>query len=201
MLFHFLFLILHQKFTNGLKMEIISIIPDRIYSIKYDDEDTAEYYRLFNKEWTDVASLLEFFQSNPEFTENEFWGFLGNDPEKAAARVLEDANMLEPHLKELAENSDKGEQPDLEDYFKPLNGKYGYDIEYIPMKGYGVLESTFLRLYAIRFEKNCYLIVYGGIKLNSSIQNSPGLQENVFQKIDKVKQYLVDEGIIDKDDI
>ena len=41
----------------------------------------------------------------------------------------------------------------------------------------------------------------GGIKLNSSIQNSPGLQENVFRKIDKVKQFLVNEGIIDKDDI
>lgn len=182
-------------------MLIVAIIPDRIYSIKYDEEDSTEYYRLFNKEWTDVNSLMEFFQSHNEFTENEFWGFLGNDPEKAAARVLEDANRLELHLKELAKNSDNDELPDLEDYFKPLNGKYGYDIEYIPMKGYGVLESTFLRLYAIRFTKNCYLIVYGGIKLNSSIQNSPGLKDNVFRKIDKVKQYLLDEGIIDKDDI
>jgi len=182
-------------------MEIETIIPNRLYSIKYDEEDTAEYYRLFNEEWTDVAFLMDFFQSHPEFTENDFWGFLGNDPEIAAARVLEDANKLEPHLKELAENSDNGEQPDLEDYFKPLNGKYGYDIEHIPVKGYGVLESTFLRLYAIRIEQNCYLIVYGGIKLNSSIQNSPGLQEKVFRKIDKVKQFLVNEGIIDKDDI
>lgn len=182
-------------------MDIIAIIPNRIYSIKYDEEDTAEYYRLFNEEWTDVDSLMEFFQSNPEFTENEFWGFLGNDPEKAAARVLKDAHMLELHLRELAKNSDNGELPNLENYFKPLNGKYGYDIEHIPVKGYGVLESTFLRLYAIKLPENCYLIVYGGIKLNNSIQNSPGLRENVFRKIDKVKHYLVDEGIIDKDDI
>lgn len=182
-------------------MDIVTIILNRIYSIKYDDEDTAEYNRLFEEEWTDVDYLTTFFQSHPEFTENEFWGFLSNDPEKAAARVLKDAHMLEPHLRKLAKNSDNGELPDLDDYFKPLNGKYGYDIEHIPVKGYGVLESTFLRLYAIRFTENCYLIVYGGIKLNSSIQNSPGLQENVFRKIDKVKQYLVDEGIIDKDDI
>lgn len=182
-------------------MDIVAIIPDRLYSIKYDGEETTEYYRLFNDEWTDVDYLMEFFQSHPEYTENEFWGFLGNDPEKAAARVLKDANMLELHLKELAENSDNGELPDLESYFKPLNGKYGYDIEQIPVKGYGVLESSFLRLYAIKFEDNCYLIVYGGIKLNSSIQNSPGLQENVFRKIDMVKQYLLDEIIIGKDDI
>lgn len=182
-------------------MDIIEIIPNRIYSIKYDEEDTAEYYRLFNKEWTDVESLLDFFQSHLEFTENEFWGFLGNDPEIAAARVLKDAHMLEPHLRDLAKNSNNGEHPDLDNYFKPLNGKYAYDIEHIPMKGYGVLESTFLRLYAIRIEVNCYLIVYGGIKLNSSIQNSPDLQDKVFNRIDRVKQYLVDEIIIDKDDI
>ena len=77
----------------------------------------------------------------------------------------------------------------------------GYDIEFIPVKGYGVLESTFLRLYAIMFESNIYLIVYGGIKLNDKIQNSPGLQENVFRKIDQVKQFLVDENILDIDDI
>lgn len=182
-------------------MEIIEIIPNRIYSVKYDDEDSSEYYRLFNKEWTDVDYLIGFFQSHPEFTENLFWGFLGNDPERAAARVLKDANLLEKCLEDLAENSDNGEQPDLDDYFKPLNGKYGYGIEFIPVKGYGVLESTFLRLYAIMFDSNIYLIVYGGIKLNDKIQNSPGLQENVFRKIDQVKQFLVDENILDIDDI
>ena len=182
-------------------MEIIEIIPNRIYSVKYDDEDFSEYYRLFNKEWTDVDNLIGFFQSHPEFTENTFWGFLGNDPEKAGARVLKDANLLEKRLEDLAENSDNGELPDLDDFFKPLNGKYGYDIGFIPVKGYGMLESTFLRLYAIMFESNIYLIVYGGIKLNDKIQNSPGLQENVFRKIDQVKQFLVDENILDIDDI
>lgn len=181
--------------------DIVEIVPDRLYSIKYEEEDTAEYYRLFNIEWTDVGSLLEFFQSHTEFTKNGFWGFLSNDPEKAVANVLMDAHLLEPHLIELAKNSNNGEHPDLDDYFKPLNGKYAYDIEHVPMKGYGVLESTFLRLYAIRIEVNCYLIVYGGIKLNSSIQNSPDLQDKVFKKIDRVRHFLVDMGIIDKDDI
>ena len=85
--------------------------------------------------------------------------------------------------------------------FMMLTVGYGYDINYIPMKGYGMLESTFLRLYAIRFKENCYLIVCGGIKLNDTIQNSPVLQEIVFNKIDKVKQYLTDECILDIDDI
>lgn len=33
-------------------MDVVEIIPDRIYSIKYDGENTAEYYRLFEEEWT-----------------------------------------------------------------------------------------------------------------------------------------------------
>ena len=60
---------------------------------------------------------------------------------------------------------------------------------------------TFLRLYALKFERNRYLIVYGGIKLNDSIQDSPVLSENVFKKIDQVRQFLKDEFIQDIDDI
>lgn len=42
-------------------MDIVQIIPNRIYSIRYDGEERAEYYRLFNKEWTDVDFLMAFF--------------------------------------------------------------------------------------------------------------------------------------------
>lgn len=182
-------------------MDIVEIIPERIYSIRYDGQEYAEYYRLFNCEWTDVEYLMRFFESHTEFTENEFWNFLDNNPETAAARVIEDANRLEPYLRELAENSENGETPDLEDYFEPLNGKYVYELKFIPMKGYGMSRPTFLRLYALKFERNRYLIVYGGIKLNDSIQDSPVLSENVFKKIDQVRQFLKDEFIQNIDDI
>lgn len=155
-------------------MDIVEIIPERIYSIKYDGQEYAEYYRLFNCEWTDVEYLMRFFESHTEFTENEFWNFLDNNPETAAARVIEDANRLEPYL---------------------------YELKFIPMKGYGMSRPTFLRLYALKFERNRYLIVYGGIKLNDSIQDSPVLSENVFKKIDQVRQFLKDEFIQDIDDI
>ena len=182
-------------------MDIFEIIPNHLYSIKYDEENSTQYCRLLNDEWTDVNYLVTFFRSYPEFTENEFWGFLGNKPEKAASRVLKDAYLLERELKERADNSDNEDFPDLDDFFKPLRGKYGYSIKNMPVKGYGIMDSTFLRLYAIRLDKNCYLLVYGGIKLNDKIQNSPILRDNVFQKMDMVRSYLVEEGILDIDDI
>ena len=71
----------------------------------------------------------------------------------------------------------------------------------MPVKGYGKNRHTFLRLYAIRIEPNCYLIVYGGLKLARTIQESPVLKEHVFAKIDWVLQYLKREGIVDNEDL
>ena len=69
------------------------------------------------------------------------------------------------------------------------------------MKSYGVSSPSLLRLYAIKLDSNCYLIVYGGIKLGDTIQNSPILKDKVFNKIDKVLNYLKINGIEDSEDI
>ena len=60
---------------------------------------------------------------------------------------------------------------------------------------------SLLRLYAIKIDSNCYLIVYGGIKLGTTIQDSPVLKDNVFKKIDQVLSYLRVNGITDSNDI
>lgn len=52
----------------------------------------------------------------------------------------------------------------------------------------------------IKIDKNCYLIVCGGIKLGTTIQNSPVLKDEVFKKIDKVLQFLRANGIEESDD-
>mgnify|MGYP007101838917 CR=1 FL=1 len=54
---------------------------------------------------------------------------------------------------------------------------------------------------ANRLERNCYLIVYGGLKLAKTIQESPVLKDYVFAKIDWVLQYLKREGIGDNEDL
>ena len=69
------------------------------------------------------------------------------------------------------------------------------------IEGYGKNNHTFIRLYAIKIEKNCYLIVYGGLKLAKTIQESPVLKDHVFAKIDWVRQYLKREGIDKNDDL
>ncbi|MBO5700268.1 MAG: hypothetical protein J6R57_02490, partial [Bacteroidales bacterium] len=90
---------------------------------------------------------------------------------------------------------------DFDEYFHFLDGKYKCLWTLEPMKSYGTGMPSLLRLYAIKIDSNCYLIVYGGIKLGATIQDSPVLKDNVFKKIDEVLSYLRVNGIADSDDI
>lgn len=62
-------------------------------------------------------------------------------------------------------------------------------------------KPTFLRLYAIRLSQNCYLLVFGGLKLSDSIQNSPELKTEVFKRIDLTLAYMKREGITEQEDL
>lgn len=94
-----------------------------------------------------------------------------------------------------------GEKPSFDEYFHFLDGKYKCLWTLEPMKSYGTNRPSLLRLYAIKLGPNCYLIVYGGIKLGDTIQNSPVLKDKVFNKIDNVLNYLEANGIEDSADI
>lgn len=174
-------------------MEIETIFPNYLYSIKYEEEQLNEYHRLF-KEWTDKEVLLSFFTANKGYLGNYIWGDLRNEPEKAAAAVIKDAHDLEKYINYVMGNVRTGKEPGLDQYFQPLNGKYVYQWELVPMKGYGKGKPSFIRLYAIKIESNCYIIVYGGLKLCRTIQDSPVLKDNVFRKIDRTLAFLRSEG-------
>ena len=178
--------------------EIKEIFPQHLYSFHYDGQERNEYRRLFH-EWNDKSFLLSFFREYIEFLDIEIWSEFNNEPENAAKSVILDANRLEPFIQELEENTKAGKKPDFDSYFQPFEGKYAYVLEMVPMKAYGTNKHTFLRLYAIKLGQNCYLIVYGGIKLSRSVQDSPILKDNVIRKIDWALYYLKQEGIYDGD--
>ena len=184
-------------------MEIVEIYEPWIYSIQFDEDDLNEYDRVFEK-WHNLDYLIDFFTRNSIFMEQPIWKSIGlsaSEPEKAAERIIDEADKLESYIQELVTNTDTGSKPDFEAHFHLLNGKYSFVCELAPMKSYSTLKPSLLRLYAIRLEENCYLIVYGGIKLADTIQNSPELKDNVFKKIDSVLEFLKREGITERDDI
>lgn len=184
-------------------MEVVEIYKDYIYSINFDENDLNEYHRVF-REWHDLDYLISFFTVHKQFVSTEFWLNAGIDPEnpeKSAARVIDEADELEDYIKKLVANCSNGVKPDFDEYFHFLGGKYKCLWSLEPVKSYGVNKPSLLRLYAIKIESNCYLIVYGGIKLGDTIQSSPVLKEQVFQKIDVVLSYLRNNGIVDSADL
>lgn len=184
-------------------MEIVEIYQGWLYSISFDEEDLNEYHRVF-REWHDLDYLIRFFSENNAYLKTDFWKHAGldpNNPEQSAERVIEEADSLETYIQELVANCSDGIKPDFDEYFHFLGGKYKCLWSLAPVKSYGTDSPSLLRLYAIKIDTNCYLIVYGGIKLGDTIQNSPVLKDKVFDKIDSVLRFLKDNGITDSEDI
>lgn len=179
-------------------MEIIEIYPPYIYSVKYDGNDENEFDRLLD-EWNDVSFVVDFFERNKEYLKNDIWKAV-KEPERAAGQVLFEAECIETLFDELACNTKNGKHKDFDSFFKSLDGKYQYELEYIPMKSYGSVKPSLLRIYAIKLKSNVYIIIGGGIKLARTIQDSPGLKDNIINNIDLVRTWLKDNGILNTDD-
>ncbi len=180
-------------------MVIDSIFPPYIYSIHYDAEEDNEYDRLFDA-WNDPEYVTGFMCDNQDYLQSDTWIQIQN-PEDAAKQVMSEAEELENQFEALADNSDNGTKPDFDSLFHYLEGKYKYELEIAAMKSYGPYRPSLLRMYAIRMKPNCYLITGGGIKLAKKIQDSPELKDHALQNIDRVKDYLLRNGISDSNDI
>lgn len=180
-------------------MEIEKIYPPYIYSIKYDGNSESEFDRLFQL-WNDVGFVTQFIEDNKDFLKSGVWQRIP-EVEDAARQVLREAETLEDLFEELNENTELGDKPDFDSHFKYLDGKYKYEIELVPMKSYGsTIRPSLLRMYAIKMATNSYLITGGGIKLSDTIQNSPDLKKHVIQNIDRVREYLKKNEIMNVED-
>ena len=180
-------------------MEIIEIYSPYIYSIQYDGQEDNEFDRLFS-DWMDVERISDFMERNKEYLKASVWAKVP-EPESATRQVLNEAEDLVSLFDELAVNTQNGNKPDFDSHFHYLEGKYKYELQYQPMKSYSNGHPALLRIYAIKMDKNTYLITGGGIKLADTIQNSPDLKEHVLQNIDRVRDWLKANGIMDSDDM
>lgn len=181
-------------------MEIVQIYKEPyIFSIKYDDEDENEFDRLFDQ-WNDMGYVAQFFDLYQDYLKTPFWQN-ALQPEEAARQVIQEAADLEDLFDELYQNTLNGEEADFDSHFCFLDGKYKCEFDRPPMKSYGTRRPSFLRIYAIKMQDNTYLITGGGIKLAEKIQDSPELKDHVLSNIDKVRKFLIENGIMDSDDL
>jgi hypothetical protein len=105
-------------------------------------------------------------------------------------QLLFDSQELDEILNEIAENTNKN----WSEFFKPLNNlEYG-TTELSRQKG----RKNYLRVYAIKIDKNCFVITGGTIKLHHINKDRPHTAKEM-QKMEKCRDYLKFMGIADTD--
>lgn len=178
------FLRIFETETNGL------------FAIRYDGDSVDEFSRLFDL-WQDVEYLLDFFTKNRADLSGSFYGI--DDIERAVLLTLDDAYKLQKDLLDIR-NNENNSGNSLNFYFRPLD-----NISYKPedlqkSKAYGILEKSWIRLYAIKLAENFYVITGGAIKLTHRMSERAHTQKEL-QKLDKCRDYLRAAGIFDEDGV
>ena len=166
------------------------IIPDSLWAVRYDDNDDNAFYQVFDR-WSDPIWLRGFFFQN-EIDLNE--NFRITNIDRAIYETIDEADNLQCLILELAVGAD------LEQVFRPLEPSRTADVVLGKerAKGEPIRHSSWLRLYAIKAGESAYIVTGGAIKLTATIQEREHTLVEL-QKMEKVRNYLISEGVIDAD--
>jgi len=175
---------------------IFAIIEASLITIKYEHNETDEFERLFD-DWTDVEFLFDFFSEHILDLQSGFFGKISI--EKAIERTIQEAEKLEQIILEISENGKTDNYENLQSLFKSLSVRDYKIRDHQESKAYGSEHKSWLRIYAIRIEKNTFVISGGAIKLTKTMNDRTHLQEEL-NKLELVKEYLIENGLFDKDD-
>ncbi|MRT92383.1 hypothetical protein [Ancylomarina sp. 16SWW S1-10-2] len=188
---------------------IETIRKGSLYAIKYNNEydefenneleddqsSKDEFRRLFNN-WADTEYLHAFFDKHNSDLKKEFYNSISI--EDAIFQTIDEAEKLEQTFLEISELGKTDDTRNLQTLFKPLN-KRDEKIYPIPdfqeSKVYGSQHKSWLRIYAIRIEKNVFVVTGGAIKLVQKMDERDHLKKEL-EKLEQVKNFLIDKDII-----
>lgn len=163
---------------------------DLFFTTIYNGEE--EFKRLFEL-WQDAEYLDEFFNENINDLTSGFYGAI--TCEEAMVQTFNDAKALGKKIASIATLTKKKLRKEkIEKLFVPLDNKMAQELR---AKAHGPAHKSWLRLYAIKFEET--IIITGGtIKLTATM-NERDHTNDELKKLRKVKDYLIEQGICDKD--
>lgn len=180
-------------------MELVPIFADpkpSIFAIRFNKHDDDEFRKIFNL-WGDVEYLENFFEENKSDLEKEFYS--GITVSDAVEMTLEEAEALEEKLYEYAESGHSDISQSLQTLFRSLDNNDYKTTSLQKSKAYGSRRKSWLRVYAIRIEANLFIITGGAIKLTHTMNERPHTLKEL-QKLDRVRAFLKEEGLLDESD-
>ena len=163
----------------------------RLWAVRYDGANDNELCRLFDQ-WNDVMWLRNFFKENI----NDLSAYFKiTDINQAISDTIDDSEILEGVILDISPEAN------LDLIFRPLSNNRTIAEMLEKMKARGERTNrhdSWLRIYAIRLADGKYIITGGAIKLTATMQERPHTQAEL-DKIEKVRRFLLDEGIVDDD--
>lgn len=163
----------------------------RLWAVRYDGANDNELFRLFDQ-WNDVMWLRNFFKENI----NDLSAYFKiTDINQAISDTIDDSEILEGVILDISPEAN------LDLIFRPLSNNRTIAEMLEKMKARGERTNrhdSWLRIYAIRLADGKYIITGGAIKLTATMQERAHTQAEL-DKIEKVRRFLLDEGIVDDD--
>jgi len=174
-------------------MKIVNIFADFLYSVKFCNNEEDEFQRLFEL-WQDVEFLEKFFEENKNDLQNGFYGSISVD--EAVIRTKNEATRLEKKLLKIFKQKKAGEKISLDEMFQPLDYTQCIEDTLSKTKVKGNLNKSWLRIYAIKVDRNYYIVTGGAIKLTAKMAEREHTA-NELKKLDKCRDFLKELGIFD----
>lgn len=175
-------------------MEVARILDDgRLWAVKYDEDETNCFDKLFSQ-WYDMSWLKSFFKQNIRDLASYF---RITNVYQAIMETMEDASKLECLMLDISPDAN------LDLLFKHLENSRFTEMSLGREKARGGIinhHPSWLRIYAIKIEQGVYLVTGGAIKLTATMAERKHTLEELA-KMEKVRNYLIDNGVFDKDSL
>ncbi|MCH2084691.1 MAG: hypothetical protein MK226_20060 [Saprospiraceae bacterium] len=179
-------------------MNIVTIIKESLYAVQYDKDKIyeSEFEKVIDS-WQDAIFLEEFFELHKDDLYSGFWGDISI--EDAILRTREEAIKLEEKIIDIAEIGKTDRFQTLSTLFQPLYNNPTKTEPFEKNKVKGHHQPSWLRIYALRIDQNCFLITGGAIKLTPNMNERDHLLQEL-EKLKMVKNYICDEDNFDDAD-
>lgn len=185
-------------------MIVIEILPifveqnNGVYAVHRENE-LLDALENLQENWSNPEYVYDFFKNNRHLLNQP--RYRDYTVQEAAIKTLEDAKELFDQLEAYAKSGFENDDENLSDFFTPLHKNETNLPPYQASKAYGIqIKDSWLRLYAIRLDVNCYIITGGGFKMVNAMQDVPYLA----QELDYLKQtqlYLEENQILFPEDL
>ena len=165
-------------------MKIVAIFAEKLYSFSFEGESV--FSEMLNK-WNDAEYINDYYKDNEQIIENNPYVDCRSKKE-FRERIVSNAEDLDLSLLKLVVSNK------LDDFFEVLSINEPVSKLLSKRKG----KQMLLRIYALKIDKNVFVITGGAIKLTQKMQDHSDTNKEL-KMLDKCRNFLQENRVFDCD--